>query len=118
MTNDTQGNYLITERVQSWNKHAHLLFIDQPFGAGFSYSNYESPSSTHASAKYFADFLAQFLAQYPKLQKSPIYLFGESYAGHYIPAFARELLTNAYFIPYRANYKGVGIGDGLVQAVN
>jgi carboxypeptidase C (cathepsin A) len=45
-----------------------------------------------------------------ELKQNPLYIFGESYAGHYIPAFANIITTddNLKFI----NYKGIGIGDG------
>jgi carboxypeptidase C (cathepsin A) len=45
-----------------------------------------------------------------KLKTNPLYIFGESYAGHYIPAFARIIFQDdkLNFI----NYKGIGIGDG------
>jgi carboxypeptidase C (cathepsin A) len=58
------------------------------------------------------------LDKYTQFATNPIYLFGESYAGHYIPAFSKDLLTNDLFSKYKANYKGVGIGDGLTQALN
>lgn len=30
-------------KEHSWNELAHLLFVDQPFGSGFSYSNQKNP---------------------------------------------------------------------------
>ena len=42
---------------------------------------------------------------------NPLYFFGESYAGHYIPQFAYDFLHDIRF--KHINFKGVGIGDGL-----
>jgi carboxypeptidase C (cathepsin A) len=54
----TKGTFTITERAQSWNKQAHLLFIDQPFNSGYSYTNSKTPvKDSRTAAKYFTDFL-------------------------------------------------------------
>jgi cathepsin A (carboxypeptidase C) len=47
------------------------------------------------------------------LKDYDFYLAGESYAGHYIPAFAKKILENdTSTIPL----KGILIGDGLTDA--
>lgn len=39
-------------------------------------------------AKDFEQFLRGFYAKYPEYTKNDLYLTGESFAGHYIPAIA------------------------------
>jgi len=43
-----------------------------------------------------------------------LYIFGESYAGHYIPSFTRALINSIKPL----NFKGIGIGNGLTKAVD
>lgn len=66
--------------------------------------------NTQLAAEYFSEFLVEFFNGHPALSANPLYLFGESFAGHYIPAIATQILTNAKLTS--VNYKGVGIGDG------
>lgn len=47
--------------------------------------------------------------EFKNLTNNPTYFFGESYGGHYIPAFAEALLKNNTEL--KINFKGVGIGD-------
>jgi carboxypeptidase C (cathepsin A) len=71
-------------------------------------------NNTYDAAKHFVNFLYNFLQEWD-LKDNPIYLAGESYAGHYIPAFARYIISNATL---GFNLRGVMIGDGLVDPVN
>lgn len=40
-----------------------------------------------------------------------LYIFGESYAGHYVAAFANEILLTSSELTKRL--KGIGVGNGL-----
>ena len=53
------------------------------------------------------------------MKASPLYITGESFAGHYIPAFARTIITNSTFKEQTGiNLAGVAIGDGWTDPVN
>ncbi|XP_031472926.2 uncharacterized protein LOC116245600 [Nymphaea colorata] len=101
----------------------HMLFIDQPLNVGFSYSGNrtgtQQVSSSNEGALHLVNFLYNFYREWPKLAASPLYITGESFAGHYIPAFAREILLNETFkAATKVNLKGVAIGDGWVDPIN
>ncbi len=105
---------IIFEKSYSWNKIATLLVIDQPFGTGFSWSNSSNIiDNTDLASQYLLKFLHQFFDEYSKLKKNPFYIFGVSYAGHYIPAFAKDILNDNLlaFI----NYQGIGIAGAWVN---
>ena len=57
-------------------------------------------------------FLTNFLYKYPKYKKRPIFLAGESFAGHYIPGFVRMI---RYYSNPEINLAGVAIGNGWVD---
>jgi len=77
----------------SWNFFGHMLFIDQPLNVGFSYSGNRTGkaqvSSANEAARHLINFMYNFYKTWPKLLENPLYITGESFAGHYIPAFAR-----------------------------
>lgn len=51
-------------------------------------------SSTPEATKYFKRYITGFYKQFPHLVSNPTYFFGESYAGHYIPSFAKMVVTD------------------------
>jgi carboxypeptidase C (cathepsin A) len=58
-----------------------------------------------------------FFVKYPQFKKNPLYIFGESYGGHYVPQFAYDLFATDRFDIKDLNLQGVAIGDGLTQAL-
>eukprot|EP01016_Furgasonia_blochmanni_P038419 TRINITY_DN463_c0_g2_i2.p1 TRINITY_DN463_c0_g2~~TRINITY_DN463_c0_g2_i2.p1 ORF type:complete len:426 (-),score=108.48 TRINITY_DN463_c0_g2_i2:140-1417(-) len=86
------------------------------------YPAQEYPTNEDAIANHMYNFLINFYQSptFSKYANTPLYIFGESYAGHYIPAIAKEILvrnednTHALTIPLR----GIGIGDGLTDPIN
>mmetsp|Transcript_7880 Transcript_7880/g.25874 ORF Transcript_7880/g.25874 Transcript_7880/m.25874 type:complete len:370 (-) Transcript_7880:159-1268(-) len=53
-------------------------------------------------------FFEKFFEKYPKYATLPFYIFGESYAGHYVPAIASRLMGST-------NLKGAAVGNGLTD---
>lgn len=100
----------------------HTLFIDQPIGVGFSYTtNTSKPlvNSARQAADHLLNFLFNFYKQWPALRTSPLYITGESFAGHYIPAFASKILGNTTFLKTtNISLEGVAIGDGWTDPYN
>ncbi|KAK9466699.1 Alpha/Beta hydrolase protein [Lipomyces arxii] len=99
----------------SWNQNASVLFLDQPVNVGYSYSS-QSVASTVAAGKDVYALLTLFFKQFPEYSKLPFHIAGESYAGHYIPVFAAEILSHK-----ERNFDltsvmiGNGLTDGLTQ---
>lgn len=82
-----------------WNIFGHLLFIDQPLNVGFSYktgnrTGTEQVSSAHQAGDHLLNFLDNFYKTWPALKEAPLYITGESFGGHYVPAFARKIIIN------------------------
>jgi len=55
-------------------------------------------------------FLVRFFQIYTGFAANPFYIFGESYAGHYIPALTSLLISN--YSQNNIRIQGVGVGDG------
>ncbi|KAJ6441852.1 carboxypeptidase Y [Purpureocillium lavendulum] len=95
----------------SWNTKASVLFLDQPANVGFSYGSQKVKSSAGAAVDVYA-LLTMFFHQYPQYAKLPFHVAGESYAGHYIPAIAQEILK---WPNPSINLKSIMIGNGLTE---
>lgn len=99
----------------SWNSNASVVFLEQPVGVGYSYGSGKVSSSYAAAADVFV-FLELFFQQHPQLLRNRFHIAGESYAGHYIPAIASEILNHAdRTFELHSVLVGNGITDALVQ---
>lgn len=96
----------------SWNEQTNIIFLDQPVGVGFSYSKDRVKNSRDA-AKDSKIFLELFLEAFTKYRELPLYLYGVSYGGHFVPALAQEILEEGDNTSLRL--KGIGIGNGLID---
>lgn len=100
----------------SWNNNASVIFLDQPVGVGYSYTEGEDITSTAAAAKDVFIFLELFFQKFPQFIKNKFHIAGESYAGHYIPLFASEIINNAdRSFELASVLIGNGITDPLIQ---
>ncbi|KAI9863366.1 MAG: hypothetical protein M1813_003808 [Trichoglossum hirsutum] len=97
----------------SWNSNASVIFLDQPVNVGYSYSG-QSVSNTVAASKDVYALLTLFFKQFPEYAKQPFHIAGESYAGHYIPVFASEILSHK---KTNINLQSVLIGNGLTDGL-
>ena len=54
-----------------------------------------------------------FYAMYPQYAKLDVYIIGESFAGHYVPAIGPQAIVQSNS-SYAKNLKGIAIGNGWV----
>lgn len=107
--------------VGNWNKNYHVLFLDQPIGTGYSTAgsseSYAKSQDDVATDLYF--FLQRWYESYPSYSSLPLFITGESYGGHYIPAFADKIIQENTRLSNTGNtlvqLKGIAIGDGLTD---
>jgi len=113
----------------SWNNNASVIFLDQPMNVGFSYG--PGVTNTNAAAQDVLAFLQIFFNEYKQYGQLDFHIAGESYAGHYIPVIANEVLSYNHAVAgihsgctkYNINpktstiinFKSVLIGNGLVD---
>jgi carboxypeptidase C (cathepsin A) len=109
----------VSENDYSWNILGHTLFIDSPLNTGFSYSGDRTGdkqvSSTNEATDHLVNFLTNFYSTWPALLQSPLYITGESFAGHYIPVLARKLIEDR---PVNVTVAGIAIGNGWTDPIN
>uniref|UniRef100_A0AC34RP06 Carboxypeptidase n=1 Tax=Panagrolaimus sp. JU765 TaxID=591449 RepID=A0AC34RP06_9BILA len=104
----------LRKNPNSWNKFASIVFLESPYGVGYSYKTGEedTSSSDDISAKENYAAIQHFFELHPKFKNHPTYIFGESYAGIYVPMLALEIIEGSTPI----NLQGIGIGNGLVKS--
>ncbi|KAI1327904.1 Alpha/Beta hydrolase protein [Xylariaceae sp. FL0255] len=95
----------------SWNSNASVIFLDQPVNVGYSYSGNPVYNTIAASKDIYA-LLTLFFEQFPEYSTQDFHITGESYAGHYIPVFASEILSHKN---RNINLKSIAIGNGLTD---
>ncbi|ORY32966.1 peptidase S10, serine carboxypeptidase [Neocallimastix californiae] len=114
----------------SWNNKANLLFLDQPVNVGYSYSDSNNIKDTISAGKDVYAFLQLFFKKFPQFNRK-VHVFGESYAGHYIPAIGNEIITHNKELEdvkiksdftvqeqkslVKIDLDSLGIGNGLVD---
>ncbi|XP_021724359.1 serine carboxypeptidase-like isoform X1 [Chenopodium quinoa] len=101
-----------------WDKASNLIYVDQPIGTGFSYTSNSGDirHDENGVSNDLYDFLQAFFKAHPQYAKNDFYITGESYAGHYIPAFAARVHNgNKAKEGLPINLKGFAIGNGLTH---
>lgn len=100
----------------SWHKKGDIVFVDQPAGTGFSYT--EAYDAELYQISYdFLKFLEKYFEVFPEDRYNEITLAGESYAGQYIPYIASSLLERNKRVKDEEKYnlKGLLIGNGWIS---
>mmetsp|Transcript_8664 Transcript_8664/g.19825 ORF Transcript_8664/g.19825 Transcript_8664/m.19825 type:complete len:507 (-) Transcript_8664:103-1623(-) len=109
----------VEPRAVTWNQHYHMLFLDNPVGTGFSFTDQVSGfvSSHEQAGRDLQNALAQFFQAFPQLRANDFYVTGESYAGKWVPscAFAVHEANKQLKPEERINLKGIAIGDGAMD---
>ncbi|AEC07373.1 serine carboxypeptidase-like 12 [Arabidopsis thaliana] len=88
----------LVSTTYSWTKTANIIFLDQPIGAGFSYSRIpliDTPSDT-GEVKNIHEFLQKWLSKHPQFSSNPFYASGDSYSGMIVPALVQEISKGNY----------------------
>uniref|UniRef100_A0A5B7A9P3 Carboxypeptidase n=1 Tax=Davidia involucrata TaxID=16924 RepID=A0A5B7A9P3_DAVIN len=103
----------------AWNHAANVLFLESPAGVGFSYSNKTSDYEKGGDKRTAADnylFLLNWLERFPEYKSRDFYISGESYAGHYVPQLAHNILYhNKKANKTIINLKGIIIGNAVIN---
>jgi serine carboxypeptidase-like clade IV len=109
----------LKQREYGWDVAANVIFVDSPVGTGFSYSSSRKDAARDevVVANDLLEFLQEFLLTRPELADNEVFVTGESYAGHYVPAFAHRIYESIQNDegPVLINLIGLAIGNGLTD---
>eukprot|EP00998_Keelungia_sp_KM082_P002088 NODE_1252_length_1408_cov_58.128806_g1241_i0.p1 GENE.NODE_1252_length_1408_cov_58.128806_g1241_i0~~NODE_1252_length_1408_cov_58.128806_g1241_i0.p1 ORF type:complete len:447 (+),score=70.97 NODE_1252_length_1408_cov_58.128806_g1241_i0:48-1343(+) len=98
----------------SWAQRYHILYVDEPIGVG--YSTLSKPqqlvTTLEGMAEQLHGVLEKFFSAYPQYSTQAFFITGESYGGHYIPALASYIISNATNSSLLPRLKGIAVGNG------
>lgn len=106
-----QLNGSLTRNYHAWTSFGHVIAFDNPVGAGFSSTRsggYVTSQKQMAQELHHA--LLTFLTIHPEYRQNPLWVSGESYAGHYVPHFAWEV-----HLQNQINLAGIVLGNAMLR---
>jgi vitellogenic carboxypeptidase-like protein len=123
---DSSQPYVVVRNNNSWVKDYNVLFVDQPVGTGLSYAD---PRVINSYVKSMDDVAEDFYNALYTLYTdgkgcfnglgirpdAPLFIFGESYAGKYVPAIGAKIVREKLNGGFLKGLKGVAIGDGFTD---
>ncbi|XP_044753589.1 venom serine carboxypeptidase-like [Coccinella septempunctata] len=112
------GEKNIKLRNTTWTAKHSVLYIDNPVGTGFSFTNKGWCSSEEEIGEHLYRALIQFFQLFPELQNNDFFVTGESYAGKYIPAVSYTIHRKNQESEQKINLKGLAIGNGLSDPIH
>ena len=100
----------------AWTNEYNMLYIDNPVGTGFSFTDNDQGYATNEEdvGENLFRAMTQFFTVFPEYKRSPFYITGESYAGKYIPALGHRIHADP---STKIQLTGVAIGDGFSDPV-
>ncbi|XP_063541231.1 venom serine carboxypeptidase-like [Cydia strobilella] len=112
-----EQNGQFVPRHYHWALNHHVIYIDNPVGAGFSFTNDTNGYCTDETqvGEQLYSTITQFFQLFPELQKNDFFITGESYAGKYVPAFAHTIHKKNSNAKTKINLKGLIIGGAYIN---
>ncbi|XP_055861008.1 probable serine carboxypeptidase CPVL [Biomphalaria glabrata] len=113
------GNISYRRRKNSWAETFSMLYIDNPVGVGYSYSDSGEEGYRTTQEEYTRDlyeFIQQFYVMFPEYLQRELYIGGQSYAGKYVPAFAYKIHEEIQAKRTNIPLKGIHLGGPLIDA--
>lgn len=114
------ANKTLAMRRYSWNIAHNLIYIDNPVGTGFSFTDNNKGYVTNETqvGRDILNALVQFFQLFPELQENNFFVTGESYAGKYVPAVSHAIKDYNVKAVTKINLRGLAIGNGLCDPEN
>lgn len=113
---ETPGDVPLLVNEWAWTKATNMMYVEMPQGVGFSSG--PMPSSEFDIGVDFHGFLLNFYDTFPEMKAKKLFLFGESYAGYYVPSIAHKIHQENLLADDAEQVKltGIGLGNGWVDA--
>uniref|UniRef100_A0A665U9U1 Carboxypeptidase n=1 Tax=Echeneis naucrates TaxID=173247 RepID=A0A665U9U1_ECHNA len=107
-------------RKTSWAQAANVLFVDNPVGTGFSYTDRPDGYATNVAmvASDMLELLKHFFTEKAEFQSVPFYIFSESYGGKMAAAISLELTKAIEQGTVKCRFAGVALGDSWISPLD
>ncbi|XP_065311262.1 venom serine carboxypeptidase-like [Dermacentor albipictus] len=119
------GPYFIDEngdpqmRDLTWTRIISMLYIDNPAGTGFSFTESEDGYATNQDdvSRDMLELLQQFFTLFSGYASNDFYMSGESYGGKFVPSIGAALHESKDKLRVPINFKGIAIGNGMTDPI-
>ncbi|BFZ04921.1 hypothetical protein BsWGS_07960 [Bradybaena similaris] len=116
----TITGFNITSRAHTWVGPFSVVYVDNPVGVGYSFSEQGEAGYRVTQDGYTNDlysFVLQFFKLFPEYKTRGFYVSGQSYAGKYVPALAHRIHQHKHNskIPLRGIILGAPFFDAFKQ---
>uniref|UniRef100_H3D906 Carboxypeptidase n=1 Tax=Tetraodon nigroviridis TaxID=99883 RepID=H3D906_TETNG len=110
----------LNPRKTSWVQAASVLFVDNPVGTGFSYTEKSDRYATDVAmvASDMLVLLKHFFTEKTEFQNIPFYIFSESYGGKMAAVISLELTKAVSQGTVKCRFAGVALGDSWISPLD
>ena len=113
--NGTTSSQTLYKFDYTWAKLANVIYLESPVGVGFTYSDidsdYKCTDDTTAEDNLLS--VMKFFELFPEYIENPLYIYGFSFGGIYVPTLAEAILRRTLENTYtEAPLKGIAVGNG------
>ncbi|MBN3314254.1 TRI25 ligase, partial [Atractosteus spatula] len=107
-------------RNTTWVQAASVLFVDNPVGTGYSYTDSEGALAGDVAtvASDMMVLLTAFFKAQPEFQSVPFYIFSESYGGKMASAISLSLHEAVQKGLIKCRFAGVALGDSWISPLD
>ncbi|XDV12891.1 hypothetical protein PO909_001441 [Leuciscus waleckii] len=107
-------------RETSWVRASSVLFVDNPVGTGYSYTDTEDALAKDVAmvASDMMVLLKSFFSLKTEFQSIPFYIFSESYGGKMAAAISLELTKAVQAGSIKCKFSGVALGDSWISPID
>nr|XP_023666343.1 retinoid-inducible serine carboxypeptidase [Paramormyrops kingsleyae] len=106
-------------RNTTWVKAASVLFVDNPVGTGYSYTDNNGFAKDVATvAEDMMVLLKNFFSSKAEFQGVPFYIFSESYGGKMAAAISLYLSKAISKGEIKCSFAGVALGDSWISPMD
>lgn len=112
------GDDKVRVNPYAWNAKANMLYFELPYGVGYSEPkiNEDLSGSDTKTGNTMLEALISFYSKFPTLRSNSFYITGESYAGIYVPHFAKAILNyNSTAKIFKINLVGFMINNAMAN---
>ena len=110
-------NLTLKTRVHSWHTNHHVIYLENPIGAGYSFTDDDAAFVTNQTevARDLLPVLLQFFQLFPELRKNDFYVAGESYGGKFVCSASRAIKQHNDAGKRKINLEGIVILNGVID---
>ncbi|KAJ3211252.1 Cell death protease [Dinochytrium kinnereticum] len=107
----------IRPNAYSWHRLANVLYVEQPFGTGFSYDKGVGHWNLTHITDDFRLFLQNFYTVFPETRTYRVFLSGQGYAAVYISNLALDFIQKPLDDGGMVNLQGIGLGNPYIDRI-